>query len=178
MVAGCALVLGQTMVRGQVVFMHATVMKQQSKREWYVIYFVSSLFVWHIPIFLKFTCRVFWHHINNDWMNFTVWWGGKAKRDGKELSREVYSLLWKMGDQPIGMFRTSTLSKCSSKFMSLQFSVLPNNLKWFCFCGYNGLHCTNILLPSSFLFLKNSTLFLLFSTFLPIYIGLISRKIC
>lgn len=67
--------------------------------------------------------------LNNDWMNFTVWWGRKAKRDGKELSREVYSLLWKMGDQPIGMFQTSSLSKCASKVMSLRFSVLPNDLR-------------------------------------------------
>lgn len=36
--SGCVLVNGRTMVRELEVSMHATVMKQQNKREWYVIH--------------------------------------------------------------------------------------------------------------------------------------------
>jgi hypothetical protein len=42
-IAGFALVHGQIMERGQVVFMHVTVMRLQSKREWYADYFSSDI---------------------------------------------------------------------------------------------------------------------------------------
>jgi hypothetical protein len=44
-IAGFALVHGQIMERGQVVFMHVTVMRLQSKREWYIEFFQTFSFL-------------------------------------------------------------------------------------------------------------------------------------
>jgi hypothetical protein len=55
MLAGFALVHGQTMVRGQVAFMRVTVTKQQSKKEWYtnMVFFFS---------FRHAICIMLWHY--------------------------------------------------------------------------------------------------------------------
>lgn len=104
--AGCVLVHGQTMVRELEVFTHATVMKQQSKREWYAMrgFMLAS----------SVTCNFVKHEIWLLSFDWTAKMGpvrriGEEERDGQELLGKIHSLLWAMGIQPIGMHEYVTI---------------------------------------------------------------------
>lgn len=74
----------------------------------FIFIFIFLLLLFPVGIY-----KMLWHyyqraHLVNAWWILSilfpaVWWSWKAKGDGQELPREVYSLLWKMGNQPIGM---------------------------------------------------------------------------
>lgn len=81
-----------------------------------------------------------------------------------------------MGDQPIGMFQTSSLSIMLVRLRFLQVSVLLNKFKSEDSAIIMVYAALILLLP--FMFMKNSTLCSLSSIFLPFYIGLMSGTFC